>query len=110
MFVKVLFIKGDDEPVQYRFDIPILPGMFVGTGDIFTSLLLVWMDKLNGDMVRAIQNVIASLQGLLKRTGNKAYGMCTVLQKIVKALTTQLNSNKGRIRGCCKYETFPAGF
>ncbi len=27
---------------QYRFDIPIVRGHFVGTGDVFSSLLLVW--------------------------------------------------------------------
>ncbi|MFH4981226.1 hypothetical protein AB6A40_007935 [Gnathostoma spinigerum] len=55
-------------PVQYRFEIPSLPGVFVGTGDVFTSLLIVWLDKLNGDLRKAIEKVIGSLQGLLKRT------------------------------------------
>ncbi|VDK67071.1 unnamed protein product [Onchocerca ochengi] len=66
--------RGPNEPaLQYRFDIPILPGQFVGTGDIFISLLLIWMDKLNGDIVMAIKNVIGTLQRLLQRTVNKAY-------------------------------------
>lgn len=65
--------KGNEAPVQYRFDIPTLPGMFVGSGDIFTSLLLVWMDKLHGNIELSVQKVIGSLQGLLKRTGRKAY-------------------------------------
>ncbi|VDK87241.1 unnamed protein product [Litomosoides sigmodontis] len=61
------------QAVQYRFDIPALPGIFVGTGDVFISLLLIWMDKLNGDVTTAIQNVIGTLQGILKRTANRAY-------------------------------------
>lgn len=66
--------KGANErALQYRFDIPILPGKFVGTGDVFISLLLVWMDKLDGDIALAIQNVIGTLQGILRRTANKAY-------------------------------------
>lgn len=66
--------KDSDEPaLQYRFDIPVLPGVFVGSGDLFTSLLLLWMDKLNGDINIAIQKVIGSLLSLLRRTGNKAY-------------------------------------
>uniref|UniRef100_A0A1I7VMW4 Pyridoxal kinase n=1 Tax=Loa loa TaxID=7209 RepID=A0A1I7VMW4_LOALO len=55
--------RGPNErALQYRFDIPALPGKFVGTGDVFISLLLVWMDKLNGDIILAIQNVISTLQ------------------------------------------------
>ncbi|MCP9264148.1 Pyridoxal kinase [Dirofilaria immitis] len=66
--------RGPNErALQYRFDIPTLPGAFVGTGDVFISLLLVWMDKLNGDIVMAIQNVIGTLQRILQRTTNKAY-------------------------------------
>uniref|UniRef100_A0A0R3RJU1 Pyridoxal kinase n=1 Tax=Elaeophora elaphi TaxID=1147741 RepID=A0A0R3RJU1_9BILA len=66
--------RGPSErALQYRFDIPALPGRFVGTGDVFISLLLVWMDKLNGDIITAIQNVIGTLQGILQRTANKAY-------------------------------------
>ncbi|VDK68963.1 unnamed protein product [Gongylonema pulchrum] len=72
--------KGSNEPpLQYRFDIPALPGMFVGTGDVFTSLLLIWMDKLNGDLNLAIQRAIGTLQGLLRRTGQKAYGNVFIL-------------------------------
>uniref|UniRef100_A0A915PML5 pyridoxal kinase n=1 Tax=Setaria digitata TaxID=48799 RepID=A0A915PML5_9BILA len=66
--------KGlDDSVAQYRFDIPVLPGVFVGTGDVFVSLLLVWMDKLKGDIEMAIQNVIGTLQAILQRTTEKAY-------------------------------------
>ncbi|VDN51274.1 unnamed protein product [Dracunculus medinensis] len=57
--------------IQYRFDIPKLPGMFVGTGDIFTSLLVVWLDKFHGNIKLAIEKVISSIQGLLRRTGEK---------------------------------------
>ncbi|VDN03723.1 unnamed protein product [Thelazia callipaeda] len=68
-----VYKEDTKQSVQYRFDIPIIPGMFVGTGDIFVSLLLVWMDKLKGDICLAIQKVIGSLQGLLRKTAQKAY-------------------------------------
>ncbi|VDN21457.1 unnamed protein product [Gongylonema pulchrum] len=71
--------RSNEPPLQYRFDIPALPGMFVGTGDVFTSLLLIWMDKLNGDLNLAIQRAIGTLQGLLRRTGQKAYGNVFIL-------------------------------
>ncbi|VBB28525.1 unnamed protein product [Acanthocheilonema viteae] len=62
-----------EQALKYRFDIPSLPGMFVGTGDVFISLLVVWMDKLNDNITAAIQNVIGTLQSILRRTLNKAY-------------------------------------
>lgn len=73
----ICYLGPNERALQYRFDIPALPGRFVGTGDVFISLLLVWMDKLNGDIAAAIQNVISTLQGILRRTANKAY--CKIL-------------------------------
>lgn len=67
-------IFSDGILIQYRFDIPKLPGMFVGTGDIFTSLLVVWLDKFHGNIKLAIEKVISSIQGLLRRTGEKLCG------------------------------------
>uniref|UniRef100_A0A915AI39 Pyridoxal kinase n=1 Tax=Parascaris univalens TaxID=6257 RepID=A0A915AI39_PARUN len=66
-------VESGKPPLQYRFDIPILPGMFVGTGDVFSSLLVVWLEKLNGDMKGAIERVIGSLQGILRRTAEPVY-------------------------------------
>ncbi|KAH7721544.1 Protein F57C9.1 c [Aphelenchoides avenae] len=57
-----------------RFDIPVIRGAFVGTGDVFSSLLVVWYTHFNGDLQRAICNVISSMQGLLRRTSQAAYG------------------------------------
>lgn len=69
----IVYLDLNGRALQYRFDIPALPGIFVGTGDVFISLLLIWMDKLNGDITTAIQNTISTLQSILRRTANRAY-------------------------------------
>ncbi|TKR94279.1 hypothetical protein L596_008582 [Steinernema carpocapsae] len=66
--------EGEDEFQQYRFEIPVLHGRFVGTGDVFASLLVVWIHTYNNDIVKAVSNVISSIHGLLARTIKHAYG------------------------------------
>lgn len=58
----------------YRFEIPIVRGIFVGTGDVFASLLLVWLTETEGNIVESVCKVICSLQSLLKRTSATAFG------------------------------------
>ncbi|KAI1711132.1 phosphomethylpyrimidine kinase domain-containing protein [Ditylenchus destructor] len=57
----------------YRFEIPIVRGIFVGTGDVFASLLLVWLTETEGNIVESVCKVICSLQSLLKRTSATAF-------------------------------------
>uniref|UniRef100_A0A915EJK3 Pyridoxal kinase n=1 Tax=Ditylenchus dipsaci TaxID=166011 RepID=A0A915EJK3_9BILA len=59
---------------QHRFEIPIVRGHFVGTGDVFTSLLVVWLTEFNGNIKEAICSVISSMQAILKRTSAAAFG------------------------------------
>lgn len=59
---------------QYRFEIPVIRGQFVGTGDVFTSLLVVWLNNQNGNVCEAVSNVISSMQSLIKRTSQQCYG------------------------------------
>ncbi|VDD86353.1 unnamed protein product [Enterobius vermicularis] len=58
--------------LRYRFHIPIVPGNYVGTGDVFTSLLVVWLDKVGGDLRLAVEKVISSIQGVLRRTNESS--------------------------------------
>ncbi|EGT35403.1 hypothetical protein CAEBREN_03499 [Caenorhabditis brenneri] len=62
-------VKGDN---VYRFTFPRLVGQFVGTGDVFASLLVVWLDELNGDVSEAVKRVLASMQCLIRKTSNYA--------------------------------------
>jgi pyridoxine kinase len=69
-------LLSNDNPTtfeRYRFTIPLIRGEFVGTGDVFASLLIVWLDEFNGEIKPAVSNVIASLQSLLKRTSEAAF-------------------------------------
>jgi len=59
---------------QYRFDIPRIHGHYVGTGDVFACLLLVWLNCTSNDLEVSVKNVLLSLQAVLKRTAEKAYG------------------------------------
>jgi pyridoxal/pyridoxine/pyridoxamine kinase len=60
--------------VRYRFDIPRIHGNYVGTGDVFACLLLAWLNDTNNNLQLSITNVLLSLQALLQRTAEKAYG------------------------------------
>lgn len=59
--------NGNGQPVLYKFRIPIVPGYYQGTGDLFTSLLIIWLDKLGGDLKLAVEKVISSIQSVLRR-------------------------------------------
>lgn len=58
-------VQGGD---TYRFTFPRLTGQFVGTGDVFASLLVVWLDETKGDVAEAVKRVLGSMQSLIKRT------------------------------------------
>ncbi|XP_018577841.1 pyridoxal kinase [Anoplophora glabripennis] len=51
-----------------------LPLSFTGTGDLFASLFLSWMYKSKGNLKEALENTIASLQAVLKRTVDSIEG------------------------------------
>lgn len=53
---------------QHRILIPKLEGSFTGTGDLMTALLLAWINKLEGDLPRAMENAVATMQAVLHRT------------------------------------------
>lgn len=61
------------ETQKFRFTIPVIKGIFVGTGDVFASLLVVWLTETNGDLKKSVSNVISTLQNLLNRTSKVAY-------------------------------------
>lgn len=63
-------------------DIPKFPAHFTGTGDLFASLLLAWMTKSNNDIKTSIENTIASMQAVLKRTAEYSKGKAKNPQNI----------------------------
>ncbi|CAG9825137.1 unnamed protein product [Phaedon cochleariae] len=45
-----------------------IPWNFTGTGDLFAALILSWMHKSSNDLKQSLENTIATLQAILKRT------------------------------------------
>ena len=70
----------------WKIDIPRLPHLFTGTGDLFTALLLAWMYRCNGNLPQAMEYSIGTLQAVLQRT------LCH--SKDVAASTTSSDSSR----------------
>ncbi|PAV80001.1 hypothetical protein WR25_07713 isoform B [Diploscapter pachys] len=64
--------EPNGDTVRTRFVFPRLDGAFVGTGDAFTSLLLVRLDDCNGNVAEAVGQVLGSMQALIRRTSEFA--------------------------------------
>lgn len=60
--------QGHTSDERYEIEIPKYDAFFVGTGDLFSSLFLVWITKTNFDIKRSMENAICSLQNVLKNT------------------------------------------
>ena len=57
---------GTSQRVRYRID--KFPVSFVGTGDLFAALLMAWLDRADNDLKKSLDNVISTMQAVLKRT------------------------------------------
>ncbi|XP_017461616.1 PREDICTED: pyridoxal kinase-like, partial [Rhagoletis zephyria] len=55
-------------PQRFQIAIPRFDATFIGTGDLFAALFLAWLTKTNFDLKRTLENVVASLQAVIKRT------------------------------------------
>jgi len=56
----------DEEYIE--LDIPIIDQSFIGTGDFFTALLLIWMNLTNNNLKHSMEKTVATIQAVLKRT------------------------------------------
>lgn len=60
---------GTAVPTRFRIDIPKIPSSFTGTGDLTAALLLAWTHRLGEEgLQQALENTVASVQAVLKRT------------------------------------------
>jgi len=70
LFWIVLFlyicILIDNEYIE--INIPLINKSFTGTGDLFAALLLIWMNLTNNNLKKSIENTVATVQSVLKRT------------------------------------------
>nr|CAG4641846.1 EOG090X09AY [Eurycercus lamellatus] len=60
--------KEDSSTEVWKLDIPRLPHLFTGTGDLLAALLLAWLHRSNGNLSLALNNSVSSLQCVLRRT------------------------------------------
>ncbi|XP_059471771.1 pyridoxal kinase [Neocloeon triangulifer] len=60
--------KNGEKCTRISVNIPKLPAIFTGTGDLFAALFLAWMTKTGGDLKGAVEKTISTLQAVLKRT------------------------------------------
>ncbi|KDO33344.1 pyridoxal kinase [Saprolegnia parasitica CBS 223.65] len=60
-------ISGTDFQ-QFKMEIPRLQEYYSGTGDLFAALLLGWLSKPDVGLKAAVENIVASIQAVLKRT------------------------------------------
>lgn len=66
-------LRNDGSKDQHCFTFPKVKGQYVGTGDIFASLILVWVSDTNGDLKTSVEKALLSLQSIIKRVFEKAY-------------------------------------
>lgn len=55
-----------DEYIE--INIPLINESFIGTGDFFAALLLIWMWLTNNDLKLSMEKTVATVQAVLKRT------------------------------------------
>ncbi|GMT29146.1 hypothetical protein PFISCL1PPCAC_20443, partial [Pristionchus fissidentatus] len=64
--------EKDGSITRNRFVFAKRSGIFVGTGDLFASLLIVWLEECGGDLAAAVGRVIGALQDVIDVTINIA--------------------------------------
>lgn len=60
-------IAGGKQTIA-TINIPQINETFTGTGDLFSALFLAWMAKTDNNLCTTLENTVATLQSVLKRT------------------------------------------
>ncbi len=61
----------DGSPKVYTIDVPKVGGHFLGTGDLFMSLMLGWVDQYPDDLPKALEMAVGGVQAVLYDTFDK---------------------------------------
>lgn len=62
-------IRTDGGTVKvYKLVVPRIQGYFTGTGDLFSALLLGWIDRYPEDLPQALEHAVGGLQAVLEET------------------------------------------
>ncbi|OWZ14830.1 Pyridoxal kinase [Phytophthora megakarya] len=59
---------GKSRCEQYEVRFPWIDSYYTGTGDLFAALLLAWLYRFPSDFKRALENVISTIQDVLRIT------------------------------------------
>lgn len=51
-----------------EINIPLIDQSFTGTGDLFTSLILIWLNLTDNNLKQSMEKTVATIQAVLKRT------------------------------------------
>ncbi|XP_025414125.1 pyridoxal kinase isoform X1 [Sipha flava] len=60
--------RNINDKVYVEISIPLINQSFIGTGDLFTALILIWMNLTNNDLKKTMENTVATIQAVLQRT------------------------------------------
>ena len=69
------FTENDNSVEVWKIEIPRIPHLFTGTGDLFAALLLAWMHRTDGVLCVAMEKCTNTLQEVLLRTASFAETM-----------------------------------
>ncbi|KFD58733.1 hypothetical protein M513_00426 [Trichuris suis] len=86
-----------DRLVFHKFEVERFEERFVGTGDLFSSLLLVWLHKSNGCLVTAVSKAQASVQDVLKLTRNHSRQIHPYGELTPKSLELRIVQSKNHL-------------
>ncbi|PIK35560.1 putative pyridoxal kinase-like [Apostichopus japonicus] len=62
----------DGKPSGFKVEISKLKSSFVGSGDLFTALILVWLHKHPGNLQLAVEKTVSTMQTVLQNTQKAA--------------------------------------
>ncbi|XP_071818810.1 pyridoxal kinase-like [Apostichopus japonicus] len=62
----------DGKPSGFKVEISKLKSSFVGSGDLFTALILVWLHKHPGNLQLAVEKTVSTMQTVLQNTHRAA--------------------------------------
>ncbi|GFR90611.1 pyridoxal kinase [Elysia marginata] len=78
---------------RFRIKIPYMNAIFVGTGDLFASSLLAWLDK-DKDLKTALEKTVSVVQKVIKRTYEHAKSLAGGKVPTMEQMELQLVQSK----------------
>ncbi|KAJ0406943.1 hypothetical protein ATCC90586_000204 [Pythium insidiosum] len=60
--------RTSDSLEQFELRVPYIDSYYTGTGDLFAALLLAWLHRLPDDFQRVLENVVSTIQAVLRTT------------------------------------------